>query len=346
MTRHLLLTISLAFLVLLGPPARGQSNPLYLMIPSGTGFKIVRVEQGKTSEVAAPPFVKAYGYHADAMKMIGASKLWDFGPTGKPSRTELASGVVEYVTGPDRQLFFHDDSTYFLTVEFEKGKGHYLLNEAKGATPKVVNSWKVPAEIRNPLMTPVPGGLAVYSGQGNNGVTLFSFKDAAFRSLVGEKDFKAGPDQTWRMVFVPQQGLWHLSRAGRAQRLTDVSLKLLEKPVERALRVGGRVKKAVATALERKPAVLLGVAAKDGDEDITRLVYYDLEGDKEIDRADLDFKAVTFSIPDTGSAVYLVSRSGPSIVEYDPKTKKGETIVKLDEKTDLRDVRICPLSPK
>src|SRR5262249_30240699 len=116
MRRHFPLALTLAIPLFVGASSRlfAQSDPLYLMIPANTGYKITRVENGQAKEVTSTEYVKTYGYRADEMLAIQASQLLTFKARGeKPATANLADArVLEYVTGPDRQIFFHDGSAY------------------------------------------------------------------------------------------------------------------------------------------------------------------------------------------------------------------------------------------
>jgi hypothetical protein len=101
----------------------------------------------------------------------------------------------------------------------------------------------------------------------------------------------------------------------------------------------------VATTLNSKPALLLGVAEKRS-MDITRLVFYDAQAQHIIRSKQVDGGAATFAVPDQGNAVYLVDAVGHSITSYNTQADAFKEIAKLERGVDLRDVRLCPLSSK
>jgi hypothetical protein len=353
MSRHYSLSLALALAIPLfvGAPPRlfAQTDPLYVMIPADTGYKITRVEKGQAKDVTSTEYVKAYGYRGDEMLAIEASKLLTFKALEeKPTSANLPDArVLEYVTGPDRQIFFQDGSAYFITVEFEKDKRpSFVLNEITGSPPKATK-FPLPPEIRDPLMTPVPNGLAVHSGQGNNHIAFFSFKEKKPPALIDAKAAKGEPVPPWRALYLPEQGLWQVRRDGSFQQLTDASMSPLAAKAERQkLQPAGFVKKVVASHFDGKPVALLGLVEQETNDTITRLVYYDLKANKALKIKDLGFPATTFAVPDKGDAVYLVTSSEPAIAEYNPQTEMLKTIFSLDKGVNLRDVRICPLSSR
>jgi hypothetical protein len=353
MSRHCSLTLALALALPLfvGAPPRlcAQTDPLYVMIPADTGYKITRVEKGQAREVTSTEYVKSYGYRADEMLAIEASKLLTFKAAGeKPTTASLPDArVVEYVTGPDRQIFFQDGSAYFLSVDFAKDKRPtFVLNEISGSPPQA-KTYPLPPELRDPLIAPVPNGLAIYSGQGNNHVAFFSFKDKKPPALIDGKAAKGEPVPPWRALYLPEQGLWQVRRDGSFQQLTDASMPPVAVKAElQKLQPAGFVKRVLASHLDGKPAALLGLVEQEKNDTITRLVWYDLKANKALKTKELGFQATTFAVPDKGDSVYLVNSSEPSIAEYNPQTDKVEKIVTLEKGVNLRDVRVCPLSSK
>jgi hypothetical protein len=343
-------------LVLAGtaPPTRAQSNPLYLMVPADKGFKITHVEKEKASEaVPTEEDVKVYGYQGDEMTCIAGPNFWTFKlGKSKPAKHSLKDAqVIEYLNGPDRQVFFHDGAAYFITFEPKKAPSYFALNEVavKGERLETTQIDIRPKEARAkevvsaPLMTPVPGGLAVYSQYGNRNVLLFSFKDRAFRAVPTGGAVKIPAEESVRVLFLQEQGLWRVTAAGAAEQLSDGSLNPPKEKVTHNLRLGGRVKRAVATTLDGKPVALLGIGEKESD-DIDRLIFYDLKAGEK--RKELSFKAATFAVPDEGDRVYLVGRSDPGIHEYDArKDTEPKRVLPLGKDVELREVRVCPLSP-
>jgi hypothetical protein len=323
-------------------PVYAQHVAVYVMIPAGTGYRIVRIEKDQPQEVASTSYVKSYGYRPNEMVAIEASKLLVFKPSdARPSGAALRDpNVVEYVSGPERQVFFHNDAAYFITIMAGKGAPKYVLNEAKGVPP-TLSQFQIPETIRGSLMVPVPDGLIVYSAVGNKSATLFSYANKDFTSIVDGKSTAGGPQHSWRILFIPTQGLWRVSLDGLVERVTDTSLKPVSETASYSMDLGGVIKKAVATSVRGTPVALMGLGGEHGD--ITRLVFYNLKEKKALDDKKLDFEAVTFSVPDSGGMVYLVNRTRRSIDEYDLGRGTVTKIMDLAKDVNIRDVRICPV---